>query len=173
MDYKIDTVDGHEECRKELMRLIGRYEMGKATRTPCDVLADMMLAVYDAYNLCVDRRDRRLQKPTQKAPCTGCKAAEQADDNEDEETNELGYILYRHGRKPGKYTVFVEWRDGIPLFARDIDAAMIFKYRGMAERVAEKLGARWAVIDLDEVEQDSEKTKRLLAAIFGEDEADD
>ena len=66
MDYKINTVEGHEECRKELMHLIGRYGMGKATQTPCDILADMMLAVYDAYELSMDRRDSRMQKPQQK-----------------------------------------------------------------------------------------------------------
>ena len=45
---------------------------------------------------------------------------------------------------------------------------MIFKYRGMAEHVAGKLGERWEVIDLDEVERDADRNERLLAAIFGE-----
>lgn len=168
MDYKIDTVEGHEECRKELTRLIGRYEMGKATQTPCDILADMMLAIYDAYELSMDWRDSRMQKPQQKRPCAGCEAAEQADDDEDEETNELGYIVYKRGKKPGKYVVFAAWCNGTPLYARDLDAAMIFKYRGMAEHVAGRLGERWEVIDLDEVERDADRTERLLAAIFGE-----
>ena len=54
--------------------------------------------------------------------------------------------------------VFAAWRNGIPLCARGLGAAMIFKYRGMAEHVAGKLGERWEVIDLDEVERDADRT---------------
>lgn len=170
MNYKIDTEKGHEEFHKELTRLAGRYRMGQVSRTPCDVIADVMLNAFDSFACAVIDRDERMQKPQQKRPCADCDAAEQADD--DEETNELGYIVFKHGKKPGKYVVFAAWRNGIPLFARNLYAAMIFKYRGMAEHVAGKLveivGGKWEVIDLDELEENHEANERLLKAIFGE-----
>ena len=45
------TVKKHEAFRKDLTHLLGLYGCGKDTNTPCDILADMMLAFYDAYEL--------------------------------------------------------------------------------------------------------------------------
>ena len=168
-----ETVD-FEAFRKDLIHLIGRHGLGKESYTPCDVLADLMIGSYHGFCIQIMRRDDWLKERSQKRPCTACacEAPEPAED-ENEETNERGYIVYRHGKRPNSHRVFVEWRDGIALFANNCDVAMTFKYRGMAERVAEKLGKRWEVIDLDELAEDYEKNKRLLAAIFGETDTEE
>ena len=167
----------HEALRKEMTHLLGRYGCGKETNTPCDILADLMLGFYDAYNLHVTRRDERIRKPyhdePEERPCDGCNGCEP---DEEEETNERGYIVIRH-LKGRKHLAFTDWRNGKPVICNSADLAMNFKYRGMAEHVAEKLGenpgGNWEVIDLDELEKNHEANERLLKAIFGEDDPEE
>ena len=175
------TVKEHEAFRKDLIHLLGYYGCGKDTNTPCDILADMMLAFYDAYELHVNRRDQRMRKPyhaePKEDPCSACVACDpdpDADEDEEEdECNERGYIVIRHLRGK-KHLAFVEWRNRKPVLSNSAAYAINFKYRGMAENVAEKLGemvgGKWGVVDLDELEENNEANERLLKAIFGEDD---
>ncbi len=171
----MQTMKDHEELRNGMIHLLARCGCGKETNTPCDILADLMLSFYDSYELHVNRRDKRMRKPyhdkPDENPCDECKGCEP--DEEEDESNERGYIVSRYmGHR--RLLVFVEWRDKKPVLCNSPDLAMNFKYRGMAEHIAEKLveivGGKWEVIDLDELEENHEANERLLKAIFGEND---
>lgn len=73
----------------------------------------------------------------------------------------------------GSHIAFVEWRNHIPLFAPSANLAMVFAHRSMADAIKEKLnklpgaiGKDWEVFDLDEINTDVRKSRRLLDAIL-------
>ena len=76
------------------------------------------------------------------------------------------YVVCRHGKTPQDTLMFREWSNGIAVVGRD--APMYFAFRGMAQKVAEKLGDDWRVMDMSP--EACERTQRLMNAIFGENE---
>ena len=73
----------------------------------------------------------------------------------------------------GSHLAFVEWRNHIPLFAPSANLAMVFEHRGMADAIKDKLnklhgdiGKDWEVFDLDEINTDVRKSRRLLDTIL-------
>jgi hypothetical protein len=79
------------------------------------------------------------------------------------------WMVYKPGDKPKEFWNFVEWRHGKPIIGQT--DGMVFAYDGMAQYVAEKLGDGWKVIDVSP--EACYKAKKLLAAIFREDDEDD
>lgn len=71
------------------------------------------------------------------------------------------------------HLVFVEWRSGVPLFATDASIAMRFVHRTMAESVRDGLcrlpgenGKGWEILDLTEVEAETNRAKERLDALL-------
>lgn len=185
---KIET---REEFREELKKLINKYGMEKACDTPDYILADLLMGAYDNYSMHVTRRDNWFgfdpfnqnvgdeteEKPAEakqtetEEPADTAEEQEEADsDDEEDVKSKAGFIVYRRDRK-NRYTFFVEWRNGVPVFAEDENLAMRFTYKGMAENVASRLGEEWNIFDVDEVtdEKKCRACERLFKAIFGED----
>ena len=79
-------------------------------------------------------------------------------------------VIRRTGKK--QYEAFKEFVDHKPVIGK-LDEGMIFSYESMAQHVAEQLGEGWYASDVSPEEY--ERTKRLLATIFGpsEDEQDE
>lgn len=154
------TIDAREAFRKDLTDLLNKYNLDEESNTPDYILADMLLSMYDSYALHVTRRDEVLCPETD-------------EEDEDDDTNERGFIVIKDEKPVPSHTVFVEWRNKRPVYSNCADYAMIFTHREMAENIAEKLGKGWYVLDLDDLERDSKAAKRLLDAIFRDDEDDD
>lgn len=71
------------------------------------------------------------------------------------------------------HLVFVEWRNGVPLFAPSASLAMWFAHRTMAKSVRDGLsllsgenGKGWEVLDLAEVETKRGRAKERLDALL-------
>ena len=77
------------------------------------------------------------------------------------------YMVVQIARKPWECFVMFD-HDHTPLFSTDMREGMIFAYKEAAEMVAGRLGKEWRVIDVSQKEV--EKAKRLLEAIFREDD---
>ena len=110
---------------------------------------------------------KELNELIDKYLCDECHEEEQ------EITNERGYLVYKQGEKPKEHLVFVEFRHGKALFSDYADLGMVFTFKGMAEHIAEKLGKGWEVLDLDKVYEESASAKRLLAILFRDDDDED
>lgn len=76
------------------------------------------------------------------------------------------WMVYKPGKRRDDFWLFREWDDGDAILGKD--GGMVFTYKGMAERVAEKLGAGWVVVDVSQ--EHFEKCEHLLAAILGDNE---
>lgn len=76
------------------------------------------------------------------------------------------WMVYKPGKKRGDFWLFREWDDGDAVIGKD--GGMVFTYKGMAEHVAEKLGAGWVVIDVSQ--EACERANKLLDALFRDDE---
>lgn len=87
--------------------------------------------------------------------------------NEDEEEEKPGsWMVYKPGKQRGDFWIFREWDNGDAVIGKD--GGMVFTYEGMAQHVADKLGAGWVVIDVSQ--ESVKRAERLLAAIFRDDE---
>lgn len=72
--------------------------------------------------------------------------------------------------KTKPYECFVMFDCGQPIFSTDLSKGMIFTFKEFAEHVTDKFGDEWHVIDVSQKALDD--AKRLLKAIFSEDEDD-
>ena len=79
------------------------------------------------------------------------------------------WMVYRPGDRPREYWYFIEWRHGKPIIGQC--DGMVFTYEGMARHVAEQLGDRWLVVDVNP--EACLQAERLLAAIFRDDDAEE
>ena len=129
------TMEAREKFRKELRDLINKYGLDEECNTPDHILADLLLSAYDGYALHVTRRDEAV-------------GFLDSEDDEDEDTNDRGFIVIKDEKPALSHTVFVEWRNKKPVYSNCADYAMIFAHREMAEHIAEKLGEGWYVLDL-------------------------
>lgn len=75
------------------------------------------------------------------------------------------YMVYKAGKKPKEYHVFIEWDNGVAVVGKD--GGMVFDYKEMAQHVANRLGDGWKVIDVSQ--EECNKCERLLSAIFGDE----
>ena len=155
------TMEAREEFRKQLRDLINKYGLDEECNTPDHILADLLLSAYDGYALHVTRRDEAV-------------GFLDSEDDEDEDTNDRGFIVIKDEKPALSHTVFVEWRNKKPVYSNCADYAMIFAHREMAEHIAEKLGEGWYVLDLDELWRENDEARALLDAIFRDnDDSDD
>lgn len=90
-------------------------------------------------------------------------AKERVNDATDEKPG--SYMVYK-AVGPRDYWYFREWENKLPVIGKS--GGMIFTYKGMAEHVAELLGEGWYCIDVSP--EECYKAKKLLAAIFRDDE---
>ena len=91
-------------------------------------------------------------------------------------TNGRFIVIKRTGEKPGdtSHLVFVEWRDGVPVFAPDANLAMMFEYPDMAHYIRGKLedeqkgrlSQDWEVWDMDQVSAENINARNMLDAIL-------
>lgn len=88
------------------------------------------------------------------------------DDAEDTDEPKGSWMVYKPGRKKNEFWLFREWDNGDAVIGKD--GGMVFTYKGMAEHVAEKLGAGWVVIDVSQ--EACERANKLLDALFRDDE---
>ena len=178
----IENVEGF---RKDLTALINKYGLENACDTPDYILADFLINVYDTYCLHITRRDEwfgfdpfgdnvvekaeETPEAEQAEPAIDAKAEPEIEEAEDQKS-ELGFVVYKRVSH-NVYTFFVEWRNKKPVFAENLDLAMRFDYKSMAENIASNLGEGWRVVDLDEIndEEECRKCENLLKAIFGEE----
>lgn len=62
---------------------------------------------------------------------------------------------------------------GYPQFTNDCEHAMLFRSRAFAQSKAKELGDGWHVINMATLEEDAAAAKKLLDAIFRDDEEED
>lgn len=86
-------------------------------------------------------------------------------DADETDEPEGSWMVYKPGRKKNEFWLFREWDDGDAVIGKY--GGMVFTYKGMAEHVAEKLGAGWVVIDVSQ--ESCKKAEKLMAAIFSDD----
>lgn len=85
------------------------------------------------------------------------------------------YIVVNWDTKPHRF--FAKWHKNpqggksVPCITENIGRAMVFAYEGMAEHIADQLGDGWRVLNVSK--QEVEKAKKLLDALFREDEDDE
>lgn len=174
-----------EGFRKDLTALINKYGLENACDTPDYILADFLINVYDTYCLHITRRDewfgfdpfgdnvveKAEETPEVEQSEPVVEATTEPEITEaDDPKSKLGFVVYKRVSRD-VFTFFVEWRNKKPVFAENVDLAMRFDYRSMAENIASNLGEGWCVVDLDEINDDEEcrKCENLLKAIFGEE----
>lgn len=117
-----------------------------------------------------EEREEREKREKREEAENNCAAMEGSTDDMvreiiegDEE--EGSFIVYKRGDKPREVWQFVEWRNKKPVIGRC--DGMVFKFKGMAEYVAEQLGDGWGVMDVSP--EAMERDRRLFRAIFRKD----
>lgn len=122
-------------------------------------------------------------KTTQNAIDRATKLLAKVRDGDDEKPSEPDKKPSKRGRCPGRYTVwyrddgettqhcmgFMKFEDGMPVFTNRPCNAMWFVWKGTAEKVAEKCGEGFEVVDMFDQMTTEE---RLLRAIYAEDGMD-